>query len=165
MNFSDAFKALMGEEGGYSNDPNDPGGETMYGVTKRVAEANGYTGDMRSLSLDVAKAIAKKAYWDVFACDQLPYPIAFQVFDTAYNGGHPIKWLQEAVGVTADGVIGAATIGAVCSANIWQVLALFNASLLEYLASLKQASFADGRMNRIAGNLRKGLENGNGNGS
>ena len=131
----------------------------MYGITKRVAEANGYTGDMRALTLDFAKAIAKKAYWDTAACDQFPYAVAFQVFDTAYNGGHAVKWLQTAVGVTADGVVGAATVGAVRSTDVWQVLALFNASRLEYLAELKQAEFAAGRMNRIAGCLRKGLEN------
>ena len=159
MNFDNAFVGLLGEEGNYSNDPRDPGGETMYGITKRVAIANGYTGNMRDLPLDTAKAIAKKVYWDTASCDQLPYAVAFQVFDTAYNGGHPIQWLQQAVGTVADGVIGAATIGAVRSTDVWKILALFNASRLEYLASLKQQEFADGRMNRIAGNLRKGLEN------
>jgi lysozyme family protein len=158
MNFNNAFVDLIGEEGKYSNDLNDPGGETMYGITKRVAVANGYTGNMRDLPLATAKTIAKVQYWDRFACDQLPYAIAFQVFDTAYNGGHPAQWLQQAVGTVADGVIGAATIGAVRSSDLWKVLALFNASRLEYLASLKQQEFADGRMNRIAANLRKGLE-------
>ena len=156
--FDDAFKDLIGEEGGYSNDPQDPGGETMYGITKRVAEANGYTGDMRTLGLDVAKAIAKAEYWDRFGCDQFAYAIAFQVFDTAYNGGHPVQWLQEAVGVTSDGVAGATTVGAVRSTDVWKVLALFNASRLQYLAGLNQQEFADGRMNRIAENLKKGLE-------
>ncbi len=155
--YEDAFNDLHLEEGGYSNDPNDPGGETMYGITKRVAVANGYSGDMHDLPLDTAKAIAKTRYWDVFSCDKLPYAIAFQVFDTAYNGGHPIQWLQEAVGEKVDGVIGAATLGAVAGADVWKVLALFNANRLEYLASLKQPSFGDGRMNRIAANLRKGL--------
>jgi lysozyme family protein len=159
VSFETAYGSLELEEGGYSNDPQDPGGETMYGITKRVAVACGYTGEMRDLPLDVAKGIAKSEYWDKFQCDQLPSAVAFQVFDTAYNGGHPVQWLQAAVGAAVDGIIGAATIGAVRGTDVWKVLALFNASRLEYLASLKQQEFADGRMNRIAGNLRKGLEN------
>ena len=40
--FDTIFERLMKHEGGYVNHPNDPGGETMYGVTKRVANAQGY---------------------------------------------------------------------------------------------------------------------------
>ena len=54
--FDDAFDALIGNEGGYSNNPKDPGGETMWGITARVARAAGYTGPMRDLPRDTAKA-------------------------------------------------------------------------------------------------------------
>ena len=56
MNFDQAFRNMIGHEGGYVNDPRDPGGETNHGVTKRVAVANGYTGSMKDLPLDTAKA-------------------------------------------------------------------------------------------------------------
>ena len=55
MEFDDAFTALELIEGGYSNDPQDPGGETMYGITARLARAYGYTGAMRDLPLIFAQ--------------------------------------------------------------------------------------------------------------
>lgn len=62
--FDDAFTALIGNEGGYSFNPADPGGETMWGVTARVARGNGYPGAMKARPLSAAKQIAKTAYWD-----------------------------------------------------------------------------------------------------
>ncbi|WP_454694039.1 glycosyl hydrolase 108 family protein [Achromobacter aegrifaciens] len=87
MNFDQAFDRLIGHEGGYSNHPDDPGGETMWGVTIAVARANGYAGPMRSLPRDVAKAIYRAHYWDEVKADSLPFPVAFQVFDAAVNHG------------------------------------------------------------------------------
>ena len=58
--FESLFNRLMEHEGGYINHPNDPGGETMWGVTKRVARANGYTGSMRNLPKSTAQVIAHK---------------------------------------------------------------------------------------------------------
>ena len=61
--FNEAFDALIGNEGGYSNNAADPGGETMWGITKRVAVASGYMGQMKDLPRETAKQIAKKNYW------------------------------------------------------------------------------------------------------
>ena len=132
--FEDAFALLMDVERGYWNDP--VGGPTMYGVTEKVARAHGYAGDMRALTLPFAKAVAKADYWDRYQCDQFDPRIAYQVFDTAYNGGYPVRWLQECVGVTADGVIGAKTIAAVRQADVWRIIALFNAKRQLYQTSL-----------------------------
>lgn len=156
--FESAFEELIGNEGGYSNNPADPGGETMFGVTARVARANGYHGNMRDLTLDQAKAIAKSQYWDKFQCDQFDSRIGFQLFDAAYNGGYPAQWLQQAAGVSSDGIIGAGTVGAVRSSDPLKIIMRFDAYRLKYLASLKMPTFADGWMNRIANNLLKGAE-------
>lgn len=154
--FDDAFTALIGNEGGYSFNPADPGGETMWGVTARVARGYGYMGDMKDLPLDTARAIAKKFYWDPYQCDQFDPRIGFQVFDAAYNGGHPAQWLQQAAGVTADGVIGSITVAAVRAADPMKLIILFNASRLLYYTSLVAfESFGKGWANRIAGNLRR----------
>lgn len=154
--FDDAFTALIGNEGGYSDNPADPGGATMYGVTERVARAWGYTGAMKDLPLDTAKQIAKKNYWDPYQCDQFDPRIGFQVFDAAYNGGHPAQWLQQAAGVTADGVIGAITAAAVRAADPLRVIILFNASRILYYTSLGTwPDFGKGWSNRIATNLRR----------
>lgn len=155
--FDDAFVALMGNEGGYSNNPADPGGETMWGITSRVARANGYTGDMRLLPQSVAKQIAKMVYWDPYYCDQFDPRVAFQVFDAAYNGGKPATWLQTAAGVDVDGHIGPETIAAVNKADPRQIVMRFLAYRLKYLGNLPTwPSFSHGWVNRIAGNLIKG---------
>ena len=155
MNFEDAFNSLMNVEGGFWDDP--VGGATMYGVTERVARAWGYPGDMRVLPLATARSIAKSEYWDRFKCDQLPYAVAYQVFDTAYNGGRPAQWLQQSVGAAADGIIGAKTIAAVRAADPARVILSFNAARIQYLTSLKNwPSNSKGWARRIAENLLKG---------
>lgn len=111
MDFERAFDLLITHEGGFSNHPDDPGGATMYGVTEVVARAEGYTGPMRDLSLDFAKQVYRKRFWDACRCDQMPDVIRYPLFDAAVNSGpsQAIKWLQVAVGVKADGVIGPIT--------------------------------------------------------
>lgn len=155
--YDDAFDALMDREGEYSNNPEDPGGETMYGITERVARAHGYTGSMRMLPRVTAKAIAKTAYWDRARCDELEPRVAFQVFDTIFNGGPAVKWLQLAVGASADGVIGPATIAAARQADPLKVVLIFNSYRLGYLADLKTfPTFGRGWVRRIVSNLMKG---------
>lgn len=155
--FDDAWAAVLGVEKGYSNDPRDPGGATMYGVTERVARANGYQGDMRNLPLDQAKRIAKSQYWDLYQCDQFSPAIAFQIFDAAYNGGHPAQWLQQAAGTVVDGNIGAKTIAAVRSMNPDSVILRFLSYRLSYMASLGAwESFGKGWARRIASNMLQG---------
>lgn len=136
--FDDCFDRLMENEGGYSNRnaAADPGGETMYGVTLKVARAWGYLGPMKDLSIDTAKQIARAVYWTPNRCDQLPPAIAFHVFDTAYNGGSAVRWLQQAAGVSADGIIGAKTIEAVRNMQPAALVMAFNALRLNYLANL-----------------------------
>ncbi len=158
-NFDDAFAGLMGNEGKYSNDPRDPGGETMYGVTLRVARAEGYTGHMIDLPIEEAKRIAKKRYWDPMHCDEMDARLAFQVFDAYYNGGNPVKWIQQAVGSNPDGVWGPDTANKLKLYDPLKVMMKFNAYRLKYLTSLTVwSSFGKGWANRIANNLLKGGE-------
>lgn len=56
-NFDKAFVELLGNEGSYSNDPHDPGGETMWGITIAVARENGYVGAMKDMDQSIAKTI------------------------------------------------------------------------------------------------------------
>ena len=129
----------------------------MWGVTARVARAWGYAGAMKDLPLDAAKQIAKKNYWDPYQCDQFDMRIGFQVLDAAYNGGHSAQWLQQAAGVTADGVIGALTIAAVRNSDPLKIVMRFAAYRLTYLAKLPTwTSFGRGWSNRIADNLVRG---------
>jgi lysozyme family protein len=155
--FDSAFDALMDREGGYSNNPDDPGGETMFGITERVARRFGYTGSMRMLPRVTAKAIARQEYWDRARCDEMEPRVAFQIFDTIFNGGPAIKWLQMSVDAAPDGRIGPATLAALKLVDPVKVVMRFNAYRLMYLAGLKTfPTFGHGWANRIAANLLKG---------
>ncbi|MEZ7524000.1 glycoside hydrolase family 108 protein [Burkholderia vietnamiensis] len=155
--FDDAFDALIGNEGGYSNDPKDPGGETMWGVTARVARAAGYTGPMRDLPRDTAKAISKRFYWDPLKLDMFDARVAFQILDANYNGGHCVIWMQGSAGARVDGVLGPATIAAVQATDPLRFILRWNSLRQRYLTSLKTwLSFGKGWANRIANNLWKG---------
>lgn len=156
-NFDKAFDLLIGNEGGYVNNPADPGGETNWGITKTVAVANGYTGDMRTMQKETAKQIYKKMYWDKLQCDQLPFIVAFQLFDAGVNHGNSqaVKFLQRALSVADDGVIGAKTIAATNSLDDLQIVMLFNAERIEFYAALKTFStFGKGWVRRVAANLK-----------
>lgn len=155
--FDDAFDALIGNEGGYSNHPQDPGGETMWGVTARVARAYGYTGPMRDLPRETAKAIAKKLYWDPLHLDSFDSRVAFQIFDANYNGGHPVLWMQGASGTKIDGLLGPQTIMAVQGTDPLKFILRWNAIRLRYFTALKAwPTFGRGWANRIADNLKRG---------
>lgn len=114
MNFEEAFHALLGHEGGYSNrdSESDPGGETMWGVTIKTARAHGYTGPMKDMPVDVAKSIYRQSYWNPIRADELPPQIRYAVFDAAVNSGarQSVLWLQRAIGAAVDGQIGPQTL-------------------------------------------------------
>lgn len=155
--FDTIFERLMLHEGGYVNHPNDPGGETMYGVTKRVAQAHGYFGDMRKLPKSLAKKITEKSYYNAVKGDQLDRLIAWQLTDAAYNHGpkQAVKFLQRAVGASADGLIGPRTLAAVAAMDKNDVVLLFNAERIEFYTRLRTwQTFGRGWARRVAGNLR-----------
>jgi len=155
--FDASFDRLVGNEGGYSNNPKDPGGETMWGVTARVARAHGYTGPMHDLPRDMAKQIAYATYWKPLHLDEFDERIAFQVFDANYNGGHPVIWMQAAAGAKVDGLIGPNTVTAVKAANPWIFQMKFLAYRVFYYTSLRTwLDFGKGWANRIGNNLLAG---------
>lgn len=91
---TDVFDRLMSHvlsnEGGYSNHPDDRGGETNWGVTVGVARRYGYQGAMRSMSRDQAVAIYRARYWVEPGYDRiaaLSERIAGELFDTGVNMG------------------------------------------------------------------------------
>lgn len=156
MNFEAAFAGVIGNEGGYSNNPDDPGGETMWGITVAVARANGYTGEMQLMPKETASAIYQRRYWVPAGCDRLPDGVDFQVFDAAVNSGviNAVKWLQQAVGSPADGVFGPNTQAAAHAIDPKTTILRFNAYRLKFYTSIQSwQSFGKGWANRIAANL------------
>jgi lysozyme family protein len=100
--FPAAFLRTVGAEGRYSNNPSDSGGETMFGITIATARANGYAGPMKSLPLEVAKAIYRFEFWDVMKLDavaDLAPRLALELFDSGVNVGTGVAgaWLQRAL--------------------------------------------------------------------
>ena len=128
MDKQTVIDAIIEREGGYVNDPLDSGGETMYGVTVKVAKECGYIGAMRSMPRWVAFDVYVTRYWDAVRADSLldlSAPIADEVVDTAVNMGvnRASVFLQRALNVfnkrgalyadvTIDGNIGPATLTA-----------------------------------------------------
>ena len=108
--FNNAFRLVIGEEGGYVNDPRDPGGETKFGIAKRSHPDI----DIANLTLDQARTIYLTDYWQPIRGDDLPAALAVLLFDAAVNQGPKtaVQLLQRAVGTIADGVVGPATLAA-----------------------------------------------------
>ena len=150
--FDSAFEALIGHEGGHVDHPDDPGGETKYGISKRsYPEVN-----IAGLTLDDAKAISRRDYWDRVRADELPSELRFLLFDAAVNAGvaQSIKWLQRAVGVRDDGVIGPITLAAIADSNPHQISSNFLGQRLKHMTDLRHwDQFGRGWARRIASNL------------
>lgn len=107
-------------EGGYVNDPRDPGGETNFGISKRA-----YPGEnIRELTRAGAISIYHRDYWQACACDALPPALGVATFDCAVNQGTgvAVRLLQTALRVKADGIVGPRTLAAAQAADVFEVL-------------------------------------------
>jgi lysozyme family protein len=153
MNFQTAFALLLGHEGDFSDHPADPGGRTRYGITESVAREVGYKGDMRELPLDLAQRVYLEKYWKPVRADDLPPGIRYAVFDAAVNSGpsQATKWLQRALGVEADGVIGPKTLAAAYAQDANALRMRMLAQRLRFMTSLTNwPAFSRGWARRIA---------------
>lgn len=117
--YAEALRRVLVHEGGYANHPNDPGGETMKGVTYRVYNAYRQRKGLpprsvRYISEQEIQEIYRLQYWNQCRADDLPAGIDYVVFDGAVNSGpkQSIIWLQAALGLPIDGVMGEATLSA-----------------------------------------------------
>lgn len=121
-------------EGGYVNDPVDPGGETKYGISKRSYPDV----DIKNLTWDKAAAIYKRDYWDAVRGDDLPSGVDLVAFDAAVNSGvsRGAKWLQKAVGVTQDGRIGPVTIDALIGCDCESIINAACSYRLQFMRGL-----------------------------
>ncbi len=117
-NFERCLAEVLKHEGGWADHPKDPGGATMKGVTiGTYAQFKGRKvtkDELRNISDAELQAIYRRGYWDKVRGDDLPGGLDMVAFDAAVNSGpsRGAKWLQEALGVAADGKIGPATLEA-----------------------------------------------------
>lgn len=146
--FDKAFEHVVGVEGGYVNDPRDPGGETKWGICKRDHPDV----DIKNLTLDDAKQIYALRYWTPAKCEQLPWPLALFVFDAAVNQGvkPAVMLLQKALGTAQDGVLGNNTMAAVRKADQKELAALYMADrALRYTGTRNFDNYGRGWFKRL----------------
>lgn len=155
--FESAFERTLGMEGGYVNDPDDPGGETNWGISRRS-----YPGeDIKGLTMERAKEIYWRDYWVPLGCARVRGDVAAELFDTAVNMGPrvAITIAQEACNylgnrLAVDGICGPATIAALSHQVSPDLLKVLNGlQLCRYVEIIRnnprQAKFARGWLQRI----------------
>lgn len=165
--FDLAFERVIGHEGGYSADPQDRGnwttgiiGQGQLKGTKFGISAMSYPDlDIKNLTLEQAKAVYRRDFWDRAKGDQYDAAIAYQLFDIAVNNGNgnAIRMLQRASGVADDGQVGSLTIAAVKALTVTDMIMRMNAERLLFITKLSTwVSYGKGWTNRVAGNLQYG---------
>ncbi len=160
--FDNAFKVVIGEEGGFTANEADPGNWTggrcaigQCNGTKYGISAGAYPSlHIGALTLDDAKAIYRRDYWNKIRGDELPPAIALLVFDAAVNSGHSraVRWLQTALKIVADGLLGPVTMAAAqqCAGQGGVVLVEYQTQRLLFLTGLKTwRTFGHGWARRV----------------
>ena len=147
-NFDRCLAEVLRHEGGYVNDPHDPGGETNMGISKRSYPKE----DIKGMTRARAAEIYRRDYWNPVRGDDLPAGMDLVAFDAAVNSGvsRGAKWLQTALGVSADGKIGPQTIAAAKAAHPEAVIDRAVSARLAWLRTLKTWSrFGKGWTSRV----------------
>lgn len=151
------IERILGHEGGYVNDPADPGGETKWGISKRSYPHL----NIAALSREEAIEIYHKDFWLPLKADRFHDGVAFQLLDSAVNSGitQSVRFLQRALGVADDGIFGPVSLKASQDQSESDQIMLFTAERIEFMTKLKNwPNHGKGWMRRIAQNLRYGAE-------
>ena len=160
-NYDKCLETILHHEGGYVNHPEDPGGETNLGVTKRVYQEWGGTKDMKDLTVEDVAPIYKKNYWDRCKCDDLESGVDWAVFDWAVNSGtgRAAKAIQKICGASQDGAIGPKTLALIGTQNTEYVIEEFGKIRQDFYESLKTFdTFGKGWTRRNKETTEKALE-------
>lgn len=160
QNFQVAILVVFRHEGGYVNDPNDAGGETKYGISKRVYPNL----DIANLTMDQAREIYYRDWWVHFSYSQITDgSLATKVFDTAVNLGaqRANKILQRCLNVNGfpnmvdDGDLGPTSLAAINSCDAPTILTAFRGAQANYYQAVvaknpNDQKFLDGWLTRAA---------------
>lgn len=134
-NFPKAHARVLVHEGGYANHKKDPGGVTLNGVIQRTYDA--YRDSQGKPRRELRRSmlgdpewnrerdyIYRQQYWDAVRGDEMPPGVDYAMYDAAVMSGpkQAIKWLQRALGIKVDGVIGLSTMSAVNNCKDYDVL-------------------------------------------
>ena len=157
-NYESALAHVLKSEGLWSDNPQDPGGATMKGITLSVYrewKRNPHISkeELRVIPDEEVYNLYKELYWNNVQGDYLPAGVDYAVFDSAVNMGvgRAAKLIQEAVGVTADGVLGPASVSAIQKTDPKELIEKFSALKESFYRSLKTfPTFGKGWLNRVA---------------
>src|SRR5512139_909580 len=155
LKFITTINRVLGHEGSYVNNPDDPGGETNWGISKRSYPQL----SIRELTRDQAIAIYYKDFWVKAHCTDLSDGAGYQLMDSAVNSGinQSIRFMQRAIGVADDGIFGPVTLEEMRKISETDFIMRFLAERLDFMTRLKAwNSFGKGWARRIAANLRLG---------
>lgn len=169
--------AVMNIEGGYVNDPKDPGGETNHGITVAVARQNGYKGSMKDLPVELAQQIYYQDYIvkpGFTPMVEIQPAVAEKLIDAGVNTGttRPSRWFQSSLNtlsrggtdypqINVDGKVGPATIGAYQSLERKRgavkacelTIKLLDAQQATYYTSLNMPTYQVGWLDNRIGNV------------
>jgi len=157
-------------EGGFADNPNDPGGATNYGITQRYltnarAKNTALPVSVKDLTAAQATALYKADQWEAVKGDAIPPAVALHAFDAAVNegSGTATMLLQKALGIKVDGVMGPATVAAANASALPALLAEFTALRAAHYAEMTAANaslkgFALGWMRRTVNVYTTSLE-------
>ena len=140
--FDTAMRLLLRHEGGFVNNPKDPGGMTNLGVTKAVWEAHMgkivSEAGMRALTPEAVQPVYKDRDLDAIQGDDLPYGFDYSRFVCAVNSGpgRAVKLAQYVLHLKVDGGLGRKTLGAICEADPIELIEDFSQRRLDFLKSL-----------------------------
>lgn len=157
-NFAESLRRLLAHEGGYSNNPADPGGPTKYGITigdyRSYIKADGTATDVKAMAVDEAKKIYRGRYWDVMRCDELPSGVDYAVFDYAVNSGvgRSGKVLRRVLGLGASTpAVTQSVVNAAAKSSAQEIVAAICDERLRFLKSLRTwPTFGAGWARRVS---------------
>lgn len=141
-NWQTSLTFVFREEGGFVDDPLDPGGATNLGITlnELIKWRHGAVtqDEIRNLAEAEAGAIYRANYWNVISGNDLPHGIDLLVFDAGVNIGTPraARFLQQIVGATTDGHIGPLTVAAAAASKAADVIAQFSDRRADFYRSI-----------------------------
>lgn len=162
MQIEDALEIILRWEGGFSNNPKDPGGATNLGITLRtLTEWRGRSAtvdDVRALTTADVAPIYRARYWDECRCAEMPDGLDLIVFDCAVNQGpaRAKRLLQRSLGVVEDGILGPMTMAAIGRTEVAALIDELVARRAVHYASL-QTDFHLGWFRRLTGIHRRAI--------
>lgn len=147
-NFAASVALVLKSEGGYGNNPHDPGGETNFGISKRAYP----NVDIKHLTVAGAETIYRVDYWNRVHGDDLPAGVDYAAMDFAVNSGvgRAVLGLQSTLGIVRDGVFGPVTLAAAKKAEPVKFIHDFCLYRLKFLRGLDGwADFGVGWTTRV----------------